>query len=184
MSATGGLDHVVFGRDPGIGLARCGAVAIKLQTFDHGVGRRGGVIGFEFVMGVHGMLHRLDRDRRGLHGDEKADKRAGQAARAFCEGLDGQARLFCLAMQRRLCRRRKIVGRRHCLTGPFVGRSPSRRPRRGPADGTAASYARDDIETLGSPASTGQMILRHEAADILWARVAPGYAPEVHQDRE
>jgi hypothetical protein len=24
------------------------------------------VIGFEVVMGVHGMLHRLDRDRRGL----------------------------------------------------------------------------------------------------------------------
>jgi hypothetical protein len=27
---------------------------------------------------------------------------------------------------------RKIVGRRHCRAGPFVGRSPSRRPGRGP----------------------------------------------------
>jgi hypothetical protein len=67
----GGLDDLIFGRDPGVGLARCGTVAIKLQTFDHRVGRRGGVIGFEVFMGVHGMLHRLDRDRRGLHGDEK-----------------------------------------------------------------------------------------------------------------
>ena len=67
----GGLDDLVFGRDPGIGLARCGTVAVELQVLDHGVGWRGGVTGFEFVMGVHGMLHRLDRDRRGLHGDEK-----------------------------------------------------------------------------------------------------------------
>ena len=67
----GGLDDLVFGRDPGIGLARCGTVAIERQILDHGVRRRGGVIGFEFIMGVHGMLHRLDRDRRGLHGDEK-----------------------------------------------------------------------------------------------------------------
>jgi hypothetical protein len=43
-------------------------------------------------------------------------------------------------------RRRKIVGRRHCLTGPFMGRSPSQRPRRGPDEETASSFAHEEVE--------------------------------------
>ena len=41
-----------------------------------------------------------------------AHRRTGLAAPASREGLDGQARLFCFALQRRRSRRRKIAGRR------------------------------------------------------------------------
>jgi hypothetical protein len=62
----GGLDDVILRRDPGVGLVCARTVAIELQGFDHVIGRRGGVIGFELFVGVHGMLLRLDRGRRGL----------------------------------------------------------------------------------------------------------------------
>ena len=48
------LDDIVFGRDPGIGLVLGGAVAIEFEVFDDMAGRGCAVIGFEFVMCVHG----------------------------------------------------------------------------------------------------------------------------------
>ncbi|BDD68135.1 hypothetical protein Sj15T_31560 [Sphingobium sp. TA15] len=53
-----------------IGFIGKGPIAMKLKFVEDMVGLRGFVVRFEVVMRVHGMLRRLDRDRRGLHGDE------------------------------------------------------------------------------------------------------------------
>ncbi|KUM25822.1 hypothetical protein AU467_24205 [Mesorhizobium loti] len=100
------------------------------------------------VLVAHGgFLRRIGRAHRGLHGDE-GDSRSGLAPAASAQGRngveDGEARLFCLAMERPEdgvpCGsphgvekgRRKIAGRSHCRSGPAVARSPSGRPWAGP----------------------------------------------------
>jgi hypothetical protein len=45
-------------------------MAVQLKFGENMVGRGRGVMRFEVVVLAHGMLHRLDRDRRGLDGDE------------------------------------------------------------------------------------------------------------------
>ncbi len=63
------------------------------------------MVRFVVVVLAHGMLlRRLDRDRRGLHGDEAvgADGPApGAQRRAEAPAEDGEGRRFCFAMERR-----------------------------------------------------------------------------------
>ncbi len=77
----GAFDDAVFRHGPGIGFVFGGPVAVELKLLRNLVGRRCGVFGFVVVVLAHGMLRRLDRDRRGLHGDE-AHGRGGLAVRA------------------------------------------------------------------------------------------------------
>jgi hypothetical protein len=57
------------------------------------------VIGLEFDP-VHtwDASFGLDRDRRGLHGDDKPMGAPVWQPAHLCEGLDGKARLICFAM--------------------------------------------------------------------------------------
>src|SRR3546814_1952049 len=71
----GAGDDVAFGERPWVGFVLEGAEAVKLEFGEDVVGRGRGVFGFEasvVVIGAHGVLpRRIDRDRRGLHGDER-----------------------------------------------------------------------------------------------------------------
>ena len=42
-------------------------------------------------------------------------------------------------------------------------------------------YAHDEVGPLGSPASTGHMILRKEAADVFWGELHPDMRPKCNQ---
>ena len=100
----GASDTVAFGKRPGIGFVSERTVAVELELLQNVVGG-GRVVGrLKIVVPAHGMLHRLDRDRRGLHGEE-AHRRNGPEPgawrRAGATAEDGRGRLFWFAMERR-----------------------------------------------------------------------------------
>src|SRR5690606_36634217 len=134
-------------------------ITVELKLLEDMAGGRCRVIGFTFVMGVHGRLQWQDRDRRGLMATTSPQAvRPGRPSlsrgprwqspadllRAVKAGETGSPRAWSRVVAGR---RRKSLGRHHCPAGPFVGRSPSRRPRRGPLpNGEGFLYAATEHE--------------------------------------
>ena len=93
---------------------------------------------------------------------------------------DGEAQLFCLAMQSpepmpivpvalTIDGRRKIAGRRHCRAGPLAAKSPSQEGRgRGALRriGKRRSPTWDSLAPICVTVPSGGGL--HEAGDILW----------------
>ena len=125
----GAGDAIALGQGARIRFVGEGTIAVKLKLLQDMLGRRRVVARFEVVALVHGMLRRLDRARRGLLGAESRRAGTDLHPERNAPGPQRQRRMakagdFASRWKGGPARRRKIVGRSHCRSGPFAGRSP------------------------------------------------------------